>query len=168
MNAGGGTAGANEGDAAGAGGCIVRCVMGCGDGGVGLGGARRSRCHLLLLRLLSRRGRLVHLALLMQRVEALAQLDGVGACRIEIMRALRDLLLQNGNLTPHCILRRLLFRAGGGGGPTGRGRPRRSGCGDLLLLRLAELVQRVEVLSQLAGFGVRRIEIMRALRTLLL
>ena len=83
------------------------------------------------------------------------------------MRTLRDLLLQIGNLTPHCLLRRLLFRDGGGG-RTGRGRPCRGGCGDLLLLRLAKLVQRVDVLPQLAGFGVRRIEIVRALRDLLL
>ena len=48
------------------------------------------------------------------------------------------------------------------------GRGCRSGCGDLLLLRLAKLVQRVDVLPQLAGFGVRRIEIVRTLRDLLL
>ena len=87
--------------------------------------------------------------------------------RIEIVRALRDLLLKIGILTPQCILRRLLFRDGGGGW-TGRGRPCRRGCGDLLLLRLAKLVQRVDVLPQLAGFGVRRLEIVRALRDLLL
>ena len=75
--------------------------------------------------------------------------------------ALRDLLLQIGNLTPQCILRRLLFRDGGGG-RTGRGRLRRCGCGDLLLLRLAKLVQRVDVLPQLGGFGACGIKITRA------
>ena len=119
------------------------CRRGCGD--------------LLLLRL----------AKLVQRVDVLSQLAGFGVRRIEIVRALRDLLLKIGNLTPQCILRRLLFRDGGGGW-TGRGRPCRRGCGDLLLLRLAKLVQRVDVLPQLAGFGVRRLEIVRALRDLLL
>ena len=120
---------------------------------------------MLLLRLLSRRGCLLQLALLARRIDAFAQRDGFGACRIEIMRTLRDLLLQIGNLTPLCLLCRLLFRDGGGW--AGRRRPCR-GCGELLLLRLAKLVQRVDVLSQLAGFGVRRIEIVRALRDLLL
>ena len=118
---------------------------------------RRGRGDLLLLRL----------AKLVQRVDVLPQLAGFGVCRIEIVRALRDLLLKIGNLTPQCVLRRLLFRDGGGGW-TGRGRPCRSGCGDLLLLRLAKLVQRVDLLSQLAGFGVRRFEILRTLRDLLL
>ena len=73
----------------------VPCRSGCGD--------------LLLLRL----------AKLVQRVDVLSQLAGFGTCRIEIVRALRDLLLQIGNLTPQRILRRLLFRDGGG--RTGRG-----------------------------------------------
>ena len=140
---------------------MLLCRLLFRDGGGGRTGrgrpCRRGCGDLLLLRL----------AKLVQRVDVLPQLAGFGVRRIEIVRALRDLLLQIGNLTPQRILRRLLFRDGGGG-RTGRGRACRRGCGDLLLLRLAKLVQRVDVLPQLAGFGVRRIEIVRTLRDLLL
>ena len=125
--------------------------------GPGAGACRRGCGELLLLRL----------AKLVQRVDVLSQLAGFGARRIEIARTLRDLLLQIGNLTPQCILCRLLFRDGGGG-RTGRGWPSRSGRGDLLLMRLAKPVQRVVILPQLAGFGIRRFEILRSLRGLLL
>ena len=107
----------------------------------------------------------LRLAKLVQRVDVLSQLAGFGVCRFEIVRTLRDLLLKIGILTPQCVLRSLLFRDGGGGW-TGRGGP--CSRGDLLLLRFAKLVQRVDILPQLAGFGVRRIEIVRTLRDLLL
>ena len=110
---------------------------------------------------------LLRLAELVQRVEVLPQPAGFGTCRIEIISALRDLLLQVGDLTPQCILRRLLF-GDYGGGRTGRRLLRRCGCSGLLLLRLAKLVQRVDVLPQLGGFGASHIQITRALRDLLL
>ena len=237
-----GAAGDDEGCAVGGTdvGCVTRRGLGCTGGAVGLGAAGRDAAATICCSCA-----FCCAAAASSTCAAGAARRGLratcrfGACRIEIMRALRDLLLQIGNLTPHCILRRLLFRDGGGGRTgaaavpkrlrrsaapasceagsarrclaatcrfrhaphrdhasvarpvaadrqpvaavrpappavprwrrrTDRARSCRSGCGDLLLLRLAKLVQRVDVLPQLAGFGVRRIEIMRTLRDLLL
>ena len=99
----------------------------------------------------------LRLAKLVQRFDVLLELGGFGACRVEIVRALRDLLLQIGVLTAQFILRRRLFHTGSGRWTKRAGeRPRR--IGDLMFHRLAELLQRLDVTPQFLALRAGRIQ----------
>jgi hypothetical protein len=126
------------------------------SGGNGVRGGRRR--HRRSSR--GRRGLLfLRIALHLRRRDVLPRLGGFRGRRIKVWRALRDLLLQIGDLRPRHVLSRVLLRHYRGGF-TGRG--------SIRPVFLRQRGQHVDIVLQLGGFGTRRIEVVQALRQQLL
>jgi hypothetical protein len=87
-----------------------------------------------------------------QHVDIVLQLGGFGTRRIEVVQALRQQLLQIGDLAA-LFVRLLLLARGYGSCPARITR-------ELPLLRLAKLLERLEVFPDLCGFSAPRIEFM--------